>query len=460
MTGWGSVVLAAGLGRRMRSKIPKVLHPIAGKEMLRYVLDAIGQTEPRKSLVIVGPNSSAIRDRVGNGVSLVTQAEARGTGDALVQSQPLLEQVVDSVLVVNGDQPLITSETLGKMMEHHLATEAVVTVLTSETEHPDGLGRVVRDGDSSISEIIEERDATSEQLAIREFCAGAYCLQASWLWPVLSRLEPHASGEYYLTDLVAIASGEGQRVESTRPNEPEEAIGVNDRLDLASASRIVYQRNRERWMREGVTLPDPGTVYIDTDVEIDIDTVVHPGTSIGGKSRIAQGCEIGPHSIVTDSVMGDGCRIRASVIEASTLEKNVDVGPYSHVRPGSHLESGVHLGNYVEVKKSRLGRGTRVGHFTYLGDAALGANVNIGAGTVTCNYDGVRKNPTTIEDGAFIGCDSMLVAPIVIGARAVTGAGAVVTHDVPPDTQVAGVPARVMKKLDGHSREEEHQTIT
>lgn len=455
MSTWGSVILAAGHGVRMRSNTPKVLHPIAGKEMLSYVMDAVRHTGPHKSLLVVGPDSSAIRDRAGNGVSLVTQAEAKGTGHALMQAQPLLEGAVDYVLVVNGDQPLISGETLGKLIQHHLATEAVATVLTSQAQNPDGLGRIVRDADGAVSRIVEERDATSEQLTIQEFCAGVYCLQSSWLWQALGQLSPNDSGEYYLTDLVGAASSAGQRVESVSPQDPDEAIGVNDRSDLARIAQIVYRRTRERWMKEGVTLSDPSTTYIDADVELGIDTVIHPGTSLRGNSRIGEGCEIGPQSIITDSVIGDGCRIQASVIEDSTLEKGVEVGPFSHIRPGSHLESNVHLGNYVEVKKSRLGRGTQVGHFTYLGDATLGANVNIGAGTVTCNYDGVRKNPTTIGDGAFIGCDSMLVAPIVIGARAVTGAGAVVTHDVPPDTQVAGVPARVMKKLDEHSEEQE-----
>ncbi|MFQ5874598.1 MAG: bifunctional UDP-N-acetylglucosamine diphosphorylase/glucosamine-1-phosphate N-acetyltransferase GlmU, partial [Dehalococcoidia bacterium] len=328
-----------------------------------------------------------------------------------------------------------------------LTTEADMTILTSPAEDPKGMGRVVKNAEELITRVVEEAEATSDELAVREICGGAYCFQGAWLWPMLDRLSPHESGEYYLTDLVQEASTGGHRVEALSPENPEEAFGINDRSDLARVTGIMYQRNRERWMAQGVTLLDPPTTYIDSTVELDTDTVIYPSTSLQGSTRIGEGCHIGPQSIITDSIIGNRCRVQASVIEESTLEDGVDVGPFSHVRPGSYLEADVHLGNYVEVKKSRLGKGTRVGHFTYLGDATLGAEVNIGAGTVTCNYDGVRKNPTVIGEGAFIGCDSMLVAPVTIGARAVTGAGAVVTHDVPPDTLVAGVPARITRKV-------------
>ncbi|MEE9199501.1 MAG: bifunctional UDP-N-acetylglucosamine diphosphorylase/glucosamine-1-phosphate N-acetyltransferase GlmU [Dehalococcoidia bacterium] len=455
MTPWGSVILAAGKGTRMRSRIPKVLHAIAGRQMLLHVADAVAEVNPRLAVVVVGPEGSEVGQLLENGVELVTQEERLGTGHALAQSRPLLEGQVEQVLVMNGDMPLVSGRTLNRLMEHHLATEAVMTLMTCRTPDATGLGRVIRNGRGQFVRITEDVEATPEELEIREVCCGVYCFHGPWLWPTLEGLPAHGNGEYYLTDLAQEATSNGHRVETLSPEDPQEAIGVNDRQDLARVTSILYQRARERWMAQGVTLLDPASTFIDSTVEIGIDTTIHPNTTLQGSTRIGEDCQIGPQSIIIDADIGDQCRIKASVIEESTLERGVEVGPFNHIRSGSNLEAGVHLGNYVEVKKSRLGQGTRVGHFTYLGDATLGANVNIGAGTVTCNYDGVRKNPTIIGEGAFIGCDSMLVAPVTIGPRAVTGAGAVVTHDVPPDTLVVGMPARVVKKDGGELSEGE-----
>lgn len=435
----------------MRSHTPKVLHRIAGKEILRWVMDAVQVPKPDAAFIVVGPDGPDAQGPLMDGATLLVQRERLGTGHALKQARSHLQGRVDNIMVVNGDIPLISGRTLQRMMDHHLESEAILTLLTCRVDDPGELGRIVRNSQGRVTRIIEHREAGPQHLEISEICCGAYCFRDDWLWPELEDLEAHESGEYYLTDLVSQASRGGVTVETIEPGDPVEALGVNDRKDLARAASILYQRARDSLMARGVTLQDPPSTFIDATVEIGIDTIILPYTTITGSTKIGESCQIGPQATIADGTIGNRCRIQGSVIEESTLDDGVEVGPFCHIRPGSHLETGVHLGNYVEVKKSRLGRGTRVGHFTYLGDATLGAKVNIGAGTITCNYDGVKKNPTIIGDEAFIGCDSMLVAPLTIGARAVTGAGAVVTHDVPDDTLVVGMPARARKDLTDES---------
>ena len=301
----------------------------------------------------------------------------------------------------------------------------------------------------TITAVVEEADADEATLSVPEINGGAYCFRSAWLWDSLRAVPPSPSGEVRLTDLVGLAAQQGMAVESVRSRDPHETLGVNTRVHLAKAEAVLRERIREQWMLRGVTMPDPGSVYIDATAELDQDTTVLPNTHITGRSRIGRSCEIGPNSIISDSLIGDRCKIKAAVIEGSTLDEGVDAGPFSYIRPGSHLEEEVHIGSFAEVKSSRLGPGSRSGHFSYIGDADVGANVNIGAGTVTCNYDGERKHRTTIGDDAFIGSDTMLVAPVNVGARASTGAGAVVTKDVPPDSLVVGVPARELAKKEG-----------
>ncbi|MFQ5861213.1 MAG: bifunctional N-acetylglucosamine-1-phosphate uridyltransferase/glucosamine-1-phosphate acetyltransferase, partial [Dehalococcoidia bacterium] len=284
-------------------------------------------------------------------------------------------------------------------------------------------------------------EARPEEKGAVEVNAGVYCFQAGWLWEHLRQLAPGPEGEVYLTALVALAVDSGARVEGLRCEEPWEVLGVNHRVQLAQAEAVMRQRIRERWMLEGVTIVDPASTYIDASVELGQDTVIQPNTTLAGRTRVGRGCLLGPGSIIVDSTVGDRCRVVASMLEESVLEPDVDVGPFSHLRPGAHVESGVHIGNFVEVKQSRLAQGVRVGHFSYIGDASIGARANIGAGTITCNFDGVKKHRTVVEEEAFVGCDTMLVAPVKVGARAVTGAGSVVTKDVPPDTLAVGVPA-------------------
>jgi bifunctional UDP-N-acetylglucosamine pyrophosphorylase/glucosamine-1-phosphate N-acetyltransferase len=311
-----------------------------------------------------------------------------------------------------------------------------------------GFGRVLRNKAGQVVGIVEEAVATETQKAIRELNCGVYCFDGHWLWPHLAQLPLSPKGEYYLTDLVAMAVAEGEVVEALKISDVTEVLGINDRSHLAQAEAVMRRRINEKWMLEGVTLLDPSLVFIEATVEVGQDTVIYPNTYLEGATAIGRQCCLGPNTIVRDSTIGDGCTIEASVVEGAVLEEGADVGPFSHLRQGAHLAKGVHVGNFGEVKNSYLGPGTKIGHFSYLGDATVGREVNIGAGTITCNYDGQRKHRTIIEDGAFIGSDTMLVAPVRVGAGAKIGAGSVVTHDIPPGSVAYGVPARVRGKME------------
>lgn len=437
------VILAAGQGTRMKSRLPKVLHPIAGRPMIQYVLDAVAELVEQKAVLVVGYGAEVIREQLGDAVTFVVQEEQLGTGHAVLQAREQVPELADTILVLYGDMPLLSTATLQSLVDTHEARRSSITMLTCIHDDPMGFGRILRDEDGHVLGIVEESDATSEQLAIKELNCGVYCFDATWLWEHLPRLPLRPKGEYYLTDLVGIAVDGGRPVEAIVVDDALETLGINDRLHLARVEGIVRQLIREAVMCAGVTLIDPTSTYIDSDVQIDQDTIIYPNTHLQGNTVIGANTLIGPNTIVRDSTIGDNCRVEASVIEGAVVENDVSIGPFAHLRKGAHLAEGVHMGNFGEVKNSYLGRGVRMGHFSYVGDATVGADVNIGAGTVTCNYDGVKKNPTVIEEGAFIGSDAMLVAPVRIGARAQIGAGAVVTHDVPPDSTAYGVPARV-----------------
>ena len=451
MATFAALVLAAGKGTRMKSQTPKVLHRICGKEMVGFVVDAAKSAALDPVVVVVPRDSQPFKTALGNSVLYVHQPRPLGSGHAAIQARSALDGA-ENVVVLLGDMPLILPETLREMVRLHNERDLYATVLTVTRGQSDGFGRVVRSADGRLAAIVEETDADEDTRAIDELNVGAYCFQAGWLWDNLPGVPPSASGEVYLTDLIALAVQEGVGVETLRTEHISETLGVNDRVQLASADAVQRDRIRERWMLDGVTMPDPSSVFIDATVQLGRDTVLHPNTHVTGESKIGRECEVGPNSIVSDSVLGDGCRIVASVVEGSVLEEKVDVGPFSHLRPGTYLEKGVHIGNFTEVKNSRLGAGTKSGHFSFIGDADVGAGVNFGAGTVTVNYDGETKHRTKIEEGAFIGCDTMLVAPITVGARAFTAAGAVVTRDVPPDSVVKGVPARVSPNKTGRPK--------
>ena len=442
--GWAVVILAAGKGVRMESSLPKVLHPVCGKPMIGHVVTAVQAVHAGTVVVVVPPDADAIRQYVGDSAEYAVQAQPRGTGHALLQAEGVLHSRPTQVLVLCGDAPLILPSTLRRLMERHNASGAMLTMLTSTKAPSEGLGRVVRDSSGRVVDVVEQAEANETQRSIREINSGVYAFRCDWLWPALAELSPSAVGEYYLTDLVRMASRAGLGVESVQSEEEMEVLGVNTRVQLAQAEHAMRQRILNRWMLAGVTMIDPATTYIDAEVTVGRDTVIYPNSTLAGKSKVGERCSLGPGAMIYDSVIGNGCKVVSSMLEGAELSSSVDVGPFSHLRPGTVVEEDVHIGNYGEVKNSRLGKGTKMGHFSYVGDADVGRNVNIGAGTITCNFDGVNKNRTVIGDDAFIGSDTMLVAPIQIGARSSTGAGSVVTKDVPPDSIVVGVPARVI----------------
>lgn len=427
----------------MKSQTPKVLHRICGREMLSLVVSTAQQLSLSPIVVVVPKDSQPIQDAIGNSVGYAVQEEQLGTGHALLQAQATIGDA-DNILVLYGDVPLIRQETLQKMIRLHDESKATITLLTSTLVNPAGLGRINRSEAGHVTSIVEEEFADDATKAIKEINSGLYCFKASWLWEHLPKLAPSPRGEVFLTDLISLAVSQERLVEAVQSEDAPETMGVNNRIQLAEAETVLRQRIREHWMLNGVTMPDPQSVYIDHTVKLGQDTVILPNTHITGNSQIGSNSEIGPNSMVSNSVIGDECTVLTSVIRDSKLDNGVEIGPFSHIRDGSHLETGVHIGTSAEIKNSHFGPDTKMGHFSYMGDAKLGTNVNIGAGSITCNFDGEDKNETIIGDNAFIGCDTMLIAPIEIGKGAYTGSGAVVTKDVPPDTLVAGVPARPM----------------
>ncbi len=442
-----SVILAAGQGTRMKSAMQKVLHPLCGKPMVAYSLEAAASVTTGKPVVVVGINAETVREYLGDSAQCVVQEQQLGTGHAVMQAESVLRGRADLVLVTYADMPLITAATLSSLVEAQKANPGPLTLLTAISPAPRGFGRVVRAADGSIRAVVEEAAATSEELALNELNVGAYCFASDWLWDSLHHLPLSRKGEYYLTEVVDLAIKAGLTAQAVTCSDLDETIGINTRVHLAEAEAAMRRRINTQHMLAGVTLVDPATTYIEPDVKIGSDTVIWPNTYLRGKTVIGEGCTIGPNTIAEATLIGNRCQILAAVMDHAVVEDNVGIGPFARLRKGAHLCEGVHMGNFGEIKDSTLGPGTKMGHFSYIGNATIAANVNIGAGTITCNFDGVHKNPTEIGESAFIGSDTMLVAPVKIGARAKTGAGAVVTKDVENDTLVVGVPAHPIRKL-------------
>jgi bifunctional UDP-N-acetylglucosamine pyrophosphorylase/glucosamine-1-phosphate N-acetyltransferase len=438
------VVLAAGLGTRMRSRLPKLLHPLLGRPMLGYVIDAALEATGRRPLIVYSPATSAVQATFGEVADFALQAEPRGTGDALRAALAEVPSDVDELLVLNGDVPLIDPSWLTDLLELRRGEDAAVALLTVDAIDPARLGRVIRGEDGSVTAIVEVRDATTEQLAVSEINSGLYAIDAAWLRRRIGDLRPSAAtGELYLTQLIELARAEGRPVAALEVPDDGTLLGINDRAELAEAVHLLQVRVNEAHLRQGVTMDDPSTAWIEPTVQLASDVILEPNVVLRGETRVGEGTRIGTGSQLLDTIVGRDCRIWASVLESSEVEDDVVIGPFAHLRPGSSIGHGSKLGNYAEVKNSRLGPGVQQHHFSYLGDADVGERANIGAGTVTANYDGRRKQRTRIGAGAFIGVDTMLVAPVEVGEGSRTGAGAVVTRNVPDGMLAVGVPARI-----------------
>ena len=448
------LIMAAGLGTRMKSNRAKVLHELGGSPLIAHVTRTARALDPQRIVVVIGHQAEEVErvvlDTVGEIASFVVQAKQRGTGDAVESARSVLESSDSLVLVLSGDVPMIKLETLQNFIEHHNSAGADCTVLSVRLENPTGYGRVIRDESGSFQKIVEQRDATEDERQVKEINSGIYCFDARDLFKALRKVEPaNDQGEYYLTDVPAIILRDGGSVSVFLHNEAREVYGINSRAELAEFENLVRRAAIRKLMIEsGVTFIDPSHAYISAEAEIGRDTIIHPNVTIEGKTVVGEGCVIRSGARITNSRLGDEVTVKDhSIIVDSEIGSNCSVGPFAHLRMNAVLEAKATVGNFVEVKKSRLKRGTKAMHLTYLGDATIGERTNIGAGTVTCNYDGVSKHETIIEDDVKIGSDTMLVAPVRVGARSVTGAGSVVTKDVPPDSLVAGVPAEVKKNL-------------
>ena len=444
-----AVLLAAGQGTRMKSDLPKVLHPLSGKPMLWHVLEALKDAAPEKPVVVVGHGAEEVKKYLGDSAECIVQEPQLGTGHAAMQAESLLKGKTDYVIVTYADMPLLRGETFKRLLETQRLNSGPLSLLTVITDDPRGFGRIVRKADGTVEAIVEEYVATPEQQKITELNVGAYCFKADWLWDALRRIEKNPKkGEYYLTDIVEIAVKDDLPVQAVVHDDFIETIGINTRIHLSEAEAALRMRINHQHMLNGVSMMDPASTYIDVGVKIGRDTTVLPNTYVHGNTEIGKSNVIGPNTIIRDSRIGNRCKVLASVMEGALIEDDVDIGPFARLRKGAHLKSHVHMGNFGEVKDSTLGEGVKLGHFSYIGNATIGANTNIGAGTITANYDGEKKNPTEIGEDVFIGSDTMLIAPLKLGDGARTGAGAVVTKNVPEDTLVVGMPARAIKKLE------------
>ena len=427
-----AVILAAGKGTRMKSALPKVLHAVGGQSMLRHVMTAAEQAGAKRTIVVVGFGGDQVQAEIGAAAEYVLQAEQLGTGHAMMQAQPALAGYTGTVLLLCGDTPLLTGNTLQQLVAAHQQSGAAATVLTAMPADATGYGRILRDKSGQVLGIVEQKDATPEQKQIGEINTGIYCFEAAPLFAALAGLTcNNAQQEYYLTDVLAILAQAGQRVGAVEVADFQETLGINSRLQLAEAEKILRQRKLLELMDSGVTVMDPASTFVDASVSIGEDTVLYPFTWLEGKTTIGRDCRIGPNSRIADSQLGDAVTLHFSYAHECKIADGVTVGPYVHLRPDAELAAGVKVGNFVEVKNSRVGVGSKLPHLSYIGDADIGSGVNIGCGTITVNYDGKKKHRTVVGDTAFVGCNSNLVAPVSVGAGSYIAAGSTITKDVP-----------------------------
>jgi bifunctional UDP-N-acetylglucosamine pyrophosphorylase/glucosamine-1-phosphate N-acetyltransferase len=419
----------------MKSKLYKVLHPVCGKPMVRHVIDELKQIGADQIITVVGHGADEVKNELKGDSEFVLQEQQLGTAHAVMQARDLLQDKEGLTLVVCGDTPLLKADTIQAMIDYHISNHSKATILTAVAEDPTGYGRVIRNEQGYVEKIVEHKDASDKEKAVKEINAGTYCFDNASLFRALQKVtNNNAQNEYYLPDVIGILKDAGQTVTAFRTNDFTEIFGINDRVALAQAGKIMQQRINEKHMRNGVTIIDPEQTYIDATVEIGQDTVIYPGTMVKGNTVIGTDCIIGPNSEIVNCEIGNRTSIRQSVTHDSKIGSDVQIGPFAHIRPQSVIHDEVRIGNFVEIKKTEFGRKSKASHLSYIGDANVGSNVNIGCGSITVNYDGVNKFKTIIKDGAFIGCNSNLVAPVEIGEGAYVAAGSTITDNVPGDS--------------------------
>ncbi|MFC7061762.1 bifunctional UDP-N-acetylglucosamine diphosphorylase/glucosamine-1-phosphate N-acetyltransferase GlmU [Halobacillus seohaensis] len=434
MTQKYAVVLAAGQGTRMKSKLYKVLHPVCGKPMVQHVVDQLNKLDLDELITVVGFGAETVQDQLGKDSHYVVQEEQLGTGHAVQQADNILADKEGVTIVACGDTPLLTESTLQNMVEHHIQTEAKATILTAHAEDPTGYGRVIRGGNGEVERIVEQKDASKDEQAVQEINTGTYCFDNKFLFEALQNVSnDNVQGEYYLPDVIQILQNQGETVSAYQTTDFSESLGVNDRVALSKAEKLMKKRINEAHMRNGVSIIDSDNTYIGPDVSIGQDVTIYPGSIVDGKTLIENDVTVGPHSTITDCHIGPGTVVKQSVATNSLIGSGVQIGPFAHIRPDSSLGNDVKIGNFVEVKKATFGEGSKASHLSYIGDADVGSGVNIGCGTITVNYDGHNKYMTTIEDDAFIGCNSNLVAPVTVGKGAYVAAGSTINKDVPAE---------------------------
>ncbi len=455
-----AVVLAAGKGTRMKSRLYKVLHPVGGKPMVQHVVDQIKEVQVDQIVTVIGHGAEKVKDQLGAEVNYVLQEEQLGTGHAVMQTEDLLGDLEGTTLVVCGDTPLISAETMEALLKHHEKENAKVTLLTAHAEDPFGYGRVIRKEDGTVSKIVEHKDATIHEQAVQEINTGTYCFDNKTLFEALKQVtNDNVQGEYYLPDVIEIVKEQNETVAAYQTPAFEETIGVNDRVALSEAERLMKKRINTKHMKNGVTIIDPQQTYITSDVKIGPDTVIYPGTVLSGTTVIGEECIIGPNTEIKDSQIGNETTIKQSVVHDSEVGDKVSIGPFAHIRPQSQLGNEIKIGNFVEVKKSKMDHGSKASHLSYIGDAEIGKEVNLGCGSITVNYDGQNKHLTKVEDGAFIGCNSNLIAPVTVGENAYVAAGSTITEDVPGEalsiararqTNKEGYVSKIQEKQNNH----------
>lgn len=427
-----TIILAAGKGTRMKSKLPKVLHRAAGKPMLQHVLDAAKGAGAKRSIVVVGFGAEQVREAMGDQAEFVVQAEQLGTGHAVRQAEPLLKEEGGTVVVLCGDTPLVTSGLITSLYEGHKAVGAKATVLTAIMPDATGYGRIVRTPEGDVARIVEQKDSTEEERRIKEVNSGIYCFECRELFAALAKVScDNAQGEYYLPDVLEILRSQGEKIQAVVADDYESTLGINSRVQLAGAEKILRRRKNLELMNDGVTIMDPDSTFVDADVKVGADTVIYPFTWLEGSTTVGEGCQLGPNSRFSNAQIGDHVAAQFTYGHDCIIDSGVTMGPYVHLRPNAHIFNDVKIGNFVEVKNSNVGTGTKLPHLQYIGDSDIGANVNLGCGTVTVNYDGKLKHRTKIGDNAFVGCNTSLVAPVSVGDGAYIGAGSVITKDVP-----------------------------